>query len=249
MSEHIDSSITEISERRSKPVKRLVLLPGMDGTGLLLKPLIDCLGSRLETNLLDYPTDEILSYEEIISHVETILSGYDEEFVILAESFAGPIALSLAQKGIPGLRALVLVVTFAATPRHFLLNLTRFLPMVRILGMPLPRRFARRMMLGSKAPEEILDSLLKVFYMISPEVFASRLDEMRRLCLPQKEIDLPALYIQATKDRLLPDNAVEDIKALMPHLEIDRVEGPHMVLEVHPQTCARLITGFLNSLE
>jgi pimeloyl-ACP methyl ester carboxylesterase len=60
---------------------------------------------------------------------------------------------------------------------------------------------------------------------------------------------LPSLYIQATNDLLLPDNAVDDIKALMPRLEIDRIEGPHMVLEVHPQTCARLVAGFLDSLE
>ena len=245
----VENRIKELSERRGKPVRQLLLLPGMDGTGLLLKPFIDCFGSRIEAHLFDYPTDVIRSYEEIINHVEAVLPRYGEDFVILAESFGGPIALSLAQKGIPGLRGLILVVTFAATPRHFLLRLTRFLPMVRLLGMPVPRRFARRMMLGSKAPEETLDSLLEAFYMIAPEVFASRLDEMRGLRLPEKTIDLPALYIQATNDLLLPDNAVDDIKALMPRLEIDRIEGPHMLLEVHPQTCARLVSGFLDSLE
>lgn len=245
----VENRISEFSERRGKPVKRLFLLPGMDGTGLLLKPFIDCFGRRIEAHLFDYPTDVIRSYEEIINHVETVLPRYGEDFVILAESFGGPIALSLAQKGIPGLRALILVVSFAATPRHFLLRLTRFLPMVRLLGMTVPRRFARRMMLGSKAPQKTLDSLLEAFYMIAPEVFASRLDEMRRLRLPQKTIDLPALYIQATNDLLLPENAVDDIKVLMPRLEIDRIEGPHMVLEVHPQTCARLVAGFLDSLD
>jgi pimeloyl-ACP methyl ester carboxylesterase len=245
----VENRIKELPEGQGKPVRQLLLLPGMDGTGLLLKPFMDCFGRGVEAHLFDYPTDEIQSYEEIINHVEAVLPRYGEDFVILAESFGGPIALSLAQRGVPGLRALILVVTFAATPRHFLLRLTRFLPMVRLLGMPVPRRFARRMMLGSKAPEETLDSLLEVFNMIDPAVFVSRLDEMWSLRLPQETIDLPALYIQATNDRLLPDNAVDDIKALMPRLEIDRIEGPHMVLEVHPQTCARLVAGFLESLD
>jgi len=244
----VENRLEKLFERQGKPVRQLLLLPGMDGTGLLLKPFMGCFGRRVEAHLFDYPTDEIQSYDEIINHVEAVLPRYGEDFVILAESFGGPVALSLAQKGIPGLRALILVVTFASTPRHFLLRLTRFLPMVRLLGMPVPRRFARRMMLGSKASEETLDSLLEAFYMIAPEVFASRLEEMRRLRLPQDTIDLPALYIQATNDLLLPDNAVDDIKALMPRLEIDRIEGPHMVLEVHPQTCARLVAGFLDSL-
>jgi len=61
MKDLIEGSITGISERKGKKVKRLVLLPGMDGTGLLLKPFIDSLGGRLETHLLDYPTDVILS--------------------------------------------------------------------------------------------------------------------------------------------------------------------------------------------
>jgi len=239
----------EPSDNRAKPVRKLMVLPGMDGTGLLLNPFIEYLGRRVDAQLFDYPTHVIQSYEEIISNVEAVLPSTGEDFAILAESFAGPVALSLAQKGIPGLRALILVVSFAATPRHLLLQLTRYLPMDRLLGLPVPRRFARRMMLGGSPPEGALDKLLEVFYMISPEVLASRLDEMRKLTLTQDVINLPAMYIQATNDRLLPDNAVNDIKAFLPQIEVHRLDGPHLILDTQPKTCARLVAGFLDSLE
>jgi pimeloyl-ACP methyl ester carboxylesterase len=239
----------EPNDNWAKPVRKLVVLPGMDGTGLLLNPFIESLGRRVDAQLFDYPTHVIQSYEEIISNVEAVLPSAGEDFAILAESFAGPIALWLAQKDIPGLRGLILVVTFAATPRHLLLQLTRVLPMERLLGLPIPCAFARRLMLGIKPPSGTLDRLCGVMHMVSPMVLASRLDEMRRLRLPQKVIDLPALYLQATKDYLLPDNAVDDIKTLVPRIEIRRVEGPHLVLDTQPKKCAGLVAGFLDSLE
>ena len=239
----------EPSDNSAKPVRKLVVLPGMDGTGLLLNPFIESLGRRVDAQLFDYPTHVIQSYEEIISNVEAVLPSTGEDFAILAESFAGPIALWLAQKDIPGLRGLILVVTFAATPRHLLLQLTRVLPMERLLGLPIPCAFARRLMLGIKPPSGTLDRLCEVMHMVSPKVLASRLDEMRRMRPPEKVIDLPALYLQATKDYLLPDNAVDDIKTLVPRIEIRRVEGPHLVLDTQPKKCARLVAGFLDSLE
>lgn len=244
-----DHEEKESSDKRGKPVRKLLILPGMDGTGLLLNPFIECLGGRVDAELFDYPTHVIQTYEEIINNVEAVLPTTGEDFVILAESFAGPVALSLAQKRIPGLRALILVVSFAATPRHFLLQLTGLLPMKRLLRLPVPRRFSSNMMLGRNAPDKIMDKLLEVFYMISPEVLASRLDQMRTFTIPQEVVNLPAMYIQATNDLLLPDNCLNDMKSILPQLEVHRIEGPHLVLDTHPKTCARLVAGFLDSLE
>ncbi len=249
MSEFLENPLKVPAEKKGPPVRKLVILPGMDGTGRLLKPFVSSLGRRVDAQLFDYPTHVIQSYDEIINNVEAVLPQDGEDFVILAESFAGPIALSLAQKGIPGLRALILVVTFAVTPRHPLLQFTRALPMSKLLSMPVPRQFAQRMMLGGNPPEGTLDTLMEVFHMISPEVLASRLEEMRKLSLDLEVTDLPAMYIQATKDLLLPDNAVNDLKTLLPQLEIHRIEGPHLVMDTQPKTCARLVVGFLDSLE
>ena len=35
----------------------------------------------------------------------------------------------------------------------------------------------------------------------------------------------------------------------MSQLEVHRLEGPHLILDTQPKTCARVVAGFLDSLE
>lgn len=39
---------------------KVVLLPGLDGTGVLFKPLIDVLSSEINVQIISYPPDEKL---------------------------------------------------------------------------------------------------------------------------------------------------------------------------------------------
>ena len=48
---------------------RLVMLPGLDGTGLLFKPLIGCLPERFTVDVISYPTDHVLAYDELVEFV------------------------------------------------------------------------------------------------------------------------------------------------------------------------------------
>lgn len=48
---------------------KLVLLPGLDGTGLLFKPFVSALPSSAETLIITYPPDEKLSYKKLTEHV------------------------------------------------------------------------------------------------------------------------------------------------------------------------------------
>lgn len=74
---------------------KLILMPGMDGTGELFAPLIGALGSSIESIVVRYPTDQPLTYSELFPQVRAALprSG---PFVLLGESFSGPLALMLA---------------------------------------------------------------------------------------------------------------------------------------------------------
>jgi pimeloyl-ACP methyl ester carboxylesterase len=72
----------------------IVLLPGMDGTGELLRPLAEQLSTHRLVQLVSYPVDRSLSYEELVPYVRERLPG--DRFVILGESFSGPIAIETA---------------------------------------------------------------------------------------------------------------------------------------------------------
>jgi pimeloyl-ACP methyl ester carboxylesterase len=227
-------------------VRRLVVLPGMDGTGQLLAPFVRALGNRAVVDVHSYPTQSALGYDELISRVRARLP--DEDYAILAESFAGPIGMALAREGPRGLRGLALVVSFAIPPRSYLLQLTRILPMARILGQPIPCWVARRLMLGPRPPAGTLAALCDVMHQVGPAVIAHRLAAVRDVRPDARRVQLPALYIQAANDWILPASALEDLRPWLPRLEVHRIPGPHLVLDTSPVRCADLVAGFLAGL-
>jgi len=48
---------------------------------------------------------------------------------------------------------------------------------------------------------------------------------------------------------ILPDNSLYDMKAILPQLKVHPLDGPHLTLDPQPKTCARVVTGFLDSPE
>ena len=70
----------------------LLLLPGMHGTEHLFAPLIEALGSDLAIKAVTYPTTGALDYAELETIVRHAVPA-EQPFVILGESFSGPIAI------------------------------------------------------------------------------------------------------------------------------------------------------------
>jgi hypothetical protein len=48
-----------------RPAPTLVLLPGLDGTGMLFKAFVEALKPRVETQIVAYPVDRPLGYAEL----------------------------------------------------------------------------------------------------------------------------------------------------------------------------------------
>jgi len=227
---------------------RIVLLPGMDGTGKLLGPFATELEKRGGTpQIVTYPHDLPQSYAELIDDLVVPALPRDEPFVLLGESFSGPIALAVAQREPPGLRALVLAVTFAKPPREILLSLTRALPVKWMLSMPIPCWVAHKVMLGREACGDQA-TLCRLMEQIQPEVLTERLREVRELRLARKTVQLPTLYLRATEDLLLPADVVEGVREIVPAVEVAELPGPHLVLDTSPDRCAELIATFLAAL-
>ncbi len=97
------------------PVRKLFLLPGMDGTGTLFGPFVEALPEGFKGMPVAYPVDRPLSYSELAELVRKRLP-VSESFVLLAESFSTPIAIQIAAENPPGLKAVILVAGFATSP-------------------------------------------------------------------------------------------------------------------------------------
>ncbi len=108
----------------------IVLLPGMDGTGSLFTPFIKSMGGDFNFSIVRYPTTGELGYQELEQIAKKSLPSTGD-YIILGESFSGPIAVALAAQEPKGLVGLVLCCTFIKNPRPSfkpLRALLKFLP-------------------------------------------------------------------------------------------------------------------------
>ena len=106
---------------------KIILLPGLDGTGTLFKPLSDVLPSTIESLVISYPPDEKLSYTELTAYVMDRLPT-DEAYVLLGESFSGPIAYEIALRQPRNMHAVIFVASFLTPPQRLVLGLSKLLP-------------------------------------------------------------------------------------------------------------------------
>src|SRR5581483_8651961 len=106
----------DVSMMYRRAVSTIVLLPGMDGTGLLFQPWIAAKPDGFDVQVIDYPVDAELGYEDLWPLVRARLPQ-NRPYFLLAESFSGPLGVMLAAEAPPGLRGLMLCCTFAKNPR------------------------------------------------------------------------------------------------------------------------------------
>lgn len=223
----------------------VMLLPGLDGTGDLFAPLISELPGSFEARVVRYPPDRSLGYEALTSLVEGQLPAR-RPFVLLGESFSGPIALKVAAKAPPGLAAVVLAASFHRRPVALWLAALR--PMTHaIFSRPPPELVVRHLLAGPNAPADLVAKVRAAVAMVRPEVLSARV----RAAL---DVDasgtlagcrLPLLYLGGMEDRLLRRAIPGEIRAILPSAEVRLLEAPHLVLQRRPGEAAAALVDFL----
>src|ERR1700728_5055609 len=150
----------------------LVLLPGLDGTGKLFSEFVKSLGSSVDSRIVAYPKDRALGYGELEALVLGALPR-DRRFILLGESFSGPLAIRIAARSPAGLVALVLCATFAKNPFPWLgwaRPLAAYLPL-----KSLPRWVRAPLMWGSADPQRAPAQMERAMAGVSPTVIRRRI--------------------------------------------------------------------------
>jgi pimeloyl-ACP methyl ester carboxylesterase len=225
----------------AKPPPVLVLLPGMDGTGLMFEPFLR-VQKGFEAQVLRYPPG-LTDYADCVAYIRARLPR-ERPFLLLGESFSGPVAIALAAERPPLLKGLVLCSTFARNPRP---GLGWLAPLLRLLPAPwLPQPLLRRVMLGGQASGPLAGLVDTVLPQFPPATLKGRLlsvvavDHTALLV----QIQVPILALCASQDRLVPKAATNWIRAHHAHLDIVRLKGPHWLLQTRPEACEQVIEAF-----
>ena len=228
---------------------KLVLLPGMDGTGNLFADFVKALPHEFETVIVCYPADVFLSYPELMETVR--LSIPDREpFVVVAESFSTPLAIQFAATPPANLRGMVLCAGFATSPvKGWRRSLFSLLSPV-LLRLPLPKPVIERMLVGSGAHPSLISSVRAAVGSVRSKVLLARLRAILE-CDARTELSkiaLPILYLEAKQDRLVSKSCLEEIRWITPRTTIAVVSGPHLILQREPSQTAEVVARFVQGI-
>jgi len=223
---------------------KLILLPGLDGTGKRLSEFTQCLAPGVATEVLAYPVDRCLGYAELESLVRAALPS-SAPYVLMAESFSGPVGIRIAARPPPGLVGLILCVSFAKNPYPYLgwaHPLARRLPI-----KSLPRWLRAPLLWGSTSARVAPSRSERASAGVEEAVLGHRLAAVLRVddTAALRRIRLPVGIMQADGDRLLPAAATLHLLKHLPHARHWRFDAPHVLLQTRPHECAAAVRDFL----
>jgi len=187
-----------------------------------------------------------MDYDDLTSLVHSLLPK--EDFILIAESFSGPIAVKIASLRPPRLRAIVLVASFITNP------VKPFSALAKIaVQMPRPPMFPqwliRKIFFTSDAPASLVRQFTSIIKSIPHCLLRHRL-----LCILNSDVSkdftncqLPILYLQGERDRLISKSIPDLMRKLQPSMSIDQLDTGHLVLQSAPVSAFRLINNFIDS--
>jgi pimeloyl-[acyl-carrier protein] methyl ester esterase len=221
----------------------LVLMPGLDGTGLLFERFASALPPGIRTRIIKYPEHAVRLEEHAAVIAEELPAG---RVVLLAESFSGLVALYLLSEQKVSVEKVILVASFGSSPRWFLKVLRPLFPVLLRFIPIIPSAAWRFVCLGAAASAADIAWLKGVLAQVNPGVVAHRLELVAAASIPDgPRIGVPAFYLQARGDRLVPHRAAEHLRSLFTWFTVLQVPGPHFLLQSSPSECAQLIAGIL----
>lgn len=224
----------------------VILLPRMDGTGNLFSPFTNLFPDDWEVQVASYPDDPNTGYKELESQVAKMIPETGD-YILVGESFSGPLAISLAKTGDERLRALILCCTFVKNPIKFGSEAMGFLAKFPLSFVP--KSLIDKFLLGRYRTPEIAKLLHKTLKKVSAKTIVKRIREVQDVDMSNSltEVKAPTLYLRATDDSVVSKRASELVASLNPGIEITEIDGPHCLLQASPQKALKAIMDFLHA--
>jgi pimeloyl-ACP methyl ester carboxylesterase len=220
-----------------------VLLPGMDGTGTLFEPFVAAIGRNMAIKVVHYPAEQDLGYEELQKVAAEALPE-EGRFLLLGESFSGPLAVSLAASAGSRLCGLILCCSFVRSPRRvgaWIANSVLLPPQSFV-----PRAVVDYFLLGRFHSSALSASLRRAISQVAAHVLRRRLKAVLKVDVTDKlkAVRAPILYLRATEDRLVPPAASALVKEIAPQTHMVDIESPHCLLQAVPEKAAEAVKRF-----
>jgi pimeloyl-ACP methyl ester carboxylesterase len=214
----------------------VVLVPGMDGTGLLFhrqRPLL-MRSRRVATYALrDSASDMPTLVSDLAGVIETV-APVERRAIVIGESFGGTLAMSLALERPERVAALVVLNSFAHFTPQVRLHLARWGLRALPWGMmPLVRRATAARLHSAHTHADEVRQFMRVTMSATREGYLNRLAILTRYDIRERlhELRMPTLFVASELDHLVPSVTQANFMAA-------RVPGATVrVLDGHGHIC------------
>lgn len=223
---------------------KLILLPGLDGTGLLFQPLTQLLPAEIDYQVI--PLSSLSSDEPAEQAMEIANLVGSSPCIVFAESYSGLIAYELCRQQ----KARIVHVIFAASFLGRPSAISRFaalLPIWPIRRKLAPAGFMNRLLFGNTDRKDLLPLFYQAFDTASSTDLKKRLSRITQLIPPLEDIEQPCTYLCAADDWLVSKNALVVFQQLCHKLDIVPVNGGHLIAQGQPHKCIEIIRNVYSS--
>jgi len=226
----------------------MVLLPGMHGSGQVFAPLVREMPDYIRTVALSYPPDLALDYAGYLDIVMAALPD-DQPFVLLGESFSGPLALMAAARHPKGLCGVILCATFATWPLSFAPSIARLILALGVFRLKSTRLFLRAV-LGRNATGELKRQFSETLTRTKVGVFNARARAVINVdCTAAlRDCPVPLLILVSDHDRIVAEPCTDMMQNIRPDAETVHFGTPHLILQYDPVAAVGVICGFVEKV-
>lgn len=226
-----------------KTALTIVLLPGLDGTGTLYQQLAQQLAPDYELQVIAYPLDRQWGYLQLLDFIRPQLP--QNPYLLLAESFSGPLGILLAAEQPEHLKALLLCCTFGRNPLPALKGLAGAVD--KLPWNELVHHWTVLWLQGRYASTGLSALLEKALTMVPEQVIKHRAKQVLQVDVLEEfaTLTLPLMYLQAGQDRLIWAFNAKTLLQLQPAMQLIRLDAPHFLLQAIPEQAAEQLKHFI----
>ena len=219
----------------------ILLLPGMDGTGVLFEPFVKAFPNSLDIQVATLIQETDVSFEEQAS---ALLGQVKNNTVIVGESYSGLVAHELAKLAPESIKHIVFAASFLVRP-SILAKFGNLVPK-RMLDYTLyPKPIVMQVLFGKYRSQYLMELFERAMADVPLDLLEFRIKQLCNLNKVEHSNNIPATYLQAEYDSLVSSNAVDVFKKVYPHLDHKTVRGSHFVLQTNPKDSVREVMAII----
>ncbi len=228
------------------PYNKIILLPGMDGTGLLFKPLLQLSSNNLTLEIIPLSDTGYQSIDDEVERIARIIKS--EPIIIFAESYSGRIAYELAKKPTTDIKHIIFAASFLSTP-SYLSRFSQLLPLSILKQRLMPNIFINWLFFQNKESLQLIDLFYQSINTVDDNILKTRLRNIANMKSPEEKIDLEITYIAADNDLLVSYLAINDFKKVFKVVKEKMLPGGHFIAQTNPQECLKIINERVHYLQ